>query len=59
MPLIELSQRGTDERSVLECISDHIGVRDARADVDQSKFAFDLPAASDETAAQAGASEAD
>jgi putative DNA methylase len=39
--LIELSQQGTDERSVLESISNHIGIRGVRADVDQTKFEFE------------------
>ena len=39
--LIELSQHGTDERSVLESISNHIGIRGVRADVDQTKFEFE------------------
>jgi hypothetical protein len=39
--LIELSQPATEERSVLESISNHIGIRGVRADVDQSKFEFE------------------
>jgi hypothetical protein len=39
--LIELSQPATEERSVLESISNHVGIRGVRADVDQSKFEFE------------------
>ena len=39
--LIELSQPGTDERSVLESISNHIGIRGVRADVDQLAMSFE------------------
>ena len=39
--LIELSQTGTQERTVLERISNHLGVRGVRADVNQQKLAFE------------------
>jgi hypothetical protein len=38
--LIELSERGSDERSLLESLSNHIGAKGTRANADQMKLAL-------------------
>jgi putative DNA methylase len=38
--LIELSERGSDERSLLESLSNHIGTKGTKADADQMKIGF-------------------